>query len=101
MTDLCETFRYQSGRVWNRVAKAPTVGMSLSDETLTETALCACPGYRKDHIKALACAVPTRFGTCNGKRSPQPALRTDGNGRLAVASGAFASRRAAARKPGN
>jgi hypothetical protein len=39
MTDLCETFRYQSGRVWNRMAKAPALGMSLSEETLTETAL--------------------------------------------------------------
>jgi hypothetical protein len=39
MDDLCETFRSQSGRVWNRMAKAPTVGMSLSEETLTETAL--------------------------------------------------------------
>jgi hypothetical protein len=39
MDDLCESFRLQSGRVWNRMAKAPTVGMSLSEETLTETVL--------------------------------------------------------------
>lgn len=39
MVDLCETFRRQSGRVWNQMGRAPEIGMALSEETLTETAL--------------------------------------------------------------
>src|ERR1700730_4174070 len=40
VSDLCETFRSQSGLVWNRMAKASRVGLALSEETLiTETAL--------------------------------------------------------------
>ena len=39
MTDLCQTFRWQAGRVWNRMKKAPGIGMALSEETLTETTL--------------------------------------------------------------
>lgn len=39
MPDLCETFRWQAGQVWNRMAKAASVRMALSEETITETAL--------------------------------------------------------------
>jgi hypothetical protein len=39
MPDLCETFRWQAGHVWNRMAKAASVRMALSEETITETAL--------------------------------------------------------------
>jgi hypothetical protein len=36
---LCQTFRKEAGAVWRRMDKARTVGMSLSEETLTECAL--------------------------------------------------------------
>ena len=39
MPDLCETFRRQAGSVWSRMFKAPSLGMALSEETITETAL--------------------------------------------------------------
>jgi hypothetical protein len=39
MPDLCETFRWQAGQVWNRMAKAASVRMALSEDTITETAL--------------------------------------------------------------
>jgi hypothetical protein len=39
MPDLCETFRWQAGQVWNRMAKAASIRMALSEETITETAL--------------------------------------------------------------
>jgi hypothetical protein len=39
MPDLCETFRWQAGQVWKRMAKASSVGIALSEETITETAL--------------------------------------------------------------
>jgi hypothetical protein len=40
MPDLCETFRWQAGQVWNRMAKAASVSITLSEEPITETALC-------------------------------------------------------------
>src|SRR5262249_48036490 len=39
MHDLCTTFRKEAGAVWNRMHKAATVCMSLSEETITELAL--------------------------------------------------------------
>jgi hypothetical protein len=39
MPSLCQSFRKEAGFVWNRMQKAPRVGMSLSEETLTEFAL--------------------------------------------------------------
>jgi hypothetical protein len=39
MPDLCETFRWEAGQVWNRMAKASRVRMALGEETITETAL--------------------------------------------------------------
>jgi hypothetical protein len=39
MPDLCETFRWQAGQIWNRMAKAASVRIALSEETITETAL--------------------------------------------------------------
>jgi hypothetical protein len=47
----------------------------------------ACPGYRKDHIKPLACGQAlTRFRTCNGRRSATRGLRIGGSGRFALGS---------------
>jgi hypothetical protein len=39
MTTLSETFRKEAGTVWNRMRKAARVGLSLSEETITESAL--------------------------------------------------------------
>lgn len=39
MADLCETFRWQAGQVWNRAAKAASVRMALNEDTITQTAL--------------------------------------------------------------
>jgi hypothetical protein len=39
MTDLCKTFRKEAGFVWNRMRQAAQIGISLSEETLTECAL--------------------------------------------------------------
>ena len=39
MPSLCESFRKEAGFVWNRMKKAGLLGMSLSEETLTEYTL--------------------------------------------------------------
>jgi uncharacterized protein DUF6615 len=39
MPDLCETFRKEAGVVWNRMKNAARLGISLSEETITECAL--------------------------------------------------------------
>jgi hypothetical protein len=39
MRTLCETFRREAGVVWNRMRTAAGLGLSLSEETLTECAL--------------------------------------------------------------
>jgi hypothetical protein len=39
MPDLCETFRRQAGSIWNRMSRARSLGMALSEETITESAL--------------------------------------------------------------
>jgi hypothetical protein len=39
MQDLCTTFRKEAGVVWNRMRSAASLGLSLSEETLTECAL--------------------------------------------------------------
>jgi hypothetical protein len=39
MSELCATFRHQSGLVWNRMQKASLLGMALSEETITESVL--------------------------------------------------------------
>lgn len=37
--ELCHTFRKEAGNVWNRMKTAARLGLSLSEETLTECAL--------------------------------------------------------------
>jgi hypothetical protein len=39
MPNLCATFRKEAGVVWNRMRTAAALGLSLSEETLTECAL--------------------------------------------------------------
>ena len=39
MQTLCSTFRTEAGVVWNKMQKAASVGISLSEETLTESSL--------------------------------------------------------------
>jgi Family of unknown function (DUF6615) len=39
MPTLCHTFRKEAGAVWNRMQTAAKLGLSLSEETLTECAL--------------------------------------------------------------
>jgi hypothetical protein len=39
MPNLCATFRKEAGVVWNRMQTAAALGLSLSEETLTECAL--------------------------------------------------------------
>jgi hypothetical protein len=39
MPTLCQTFRKEAGAVWNRMQTAAKLGLSLSEETLTECAL--------------------------------------------------------------
>ena len=39
MSELCETFRKEAGVVWHRMRKSARLGLSLSEETLTECAL--------------------------------------------------------------
>jgi hypothetical protein len=39
MPTLCATFRKEAGVVWNRMRMAAKLGISLSEETITETAL--------------------------------------------------------------
>lgn len=39
MSTLCQTFRREAGLVWSHMRKAASVGLSLSEETLTENAL--------------------------------------------------------------
>lgn len=39
MQDLCATFRKEAGIVWNRMRSSASVGLSLSEETLTKCAL--------------------------------------------------------------
>ena len=39
MPTLCQTFRKEAGSVWNRMRTAARLGLSLSEETLTECAL--------------------------------------------------------------
>lgn len=39
MPTLCQTFRKEAGVVWNRMRTAARLGLSLSEETLTECAL--------------------------------------------------------------
>lgn len=39
MLQLCETFRKEAGIVWNRMRAASKLGISLSEETITECAL--------------------------------------------------------------
>lgn len=39
MPTLCQTFRKEAGVVWNHMRKAASLGLSLSEETLTESAL--------------------------------------------------------------
>jgi Family of unknown function (DUF6615) len=41
MPELCETFRKEAGTVWNRMRQAARLGISLSEETITECALYA------------------------------------------------------------
>jgi hypothetical protein len=39
MPALCKTFRSQAGLVWNKMWKAQSLGVGLSEETLTEMVL--------------------------------------------------------------
>lgn len=39
MTELCKTFRREAATVWNRTRQAARLGISLSEETLTEWAM--------------------------------------------------------------
>lgn len=39
MTKLCSSFRREAGAVWNRMQIAANLGISLSEETITETAV--------------------------------------------------------------
>jgi hypothetical protein len=39
MATLCQTFRKEAGIVWNRMSTAARLGLSLSEETITECAL--------------------------------------------------------------
>jgi hypothetical protein len=39
MPTLCQTFRKEAGVVWNRMGTAARLGLSLSEETITECAL--------------------------------------------------------------
>lgn len=39
MPTLCKTFRREAGIVWNRMKTASKIGLSLSEETLTESTL--------------------------------------------------------------
>jgi hypothetical protein len=50
-----------------------------------------CPVYIKDHVVPLAVADPTRFPTCNGRRSAPPGLKTSGSGKVAGGRGALAT----------
>ena len=61
----------------------------------------ARPGYRKDHVKPLACGALTRFGTYNGRPSPRLGPRTGGSGRLAATNHSLAVTASRAAKPMN
>ncbi|MGY4476957.1 DUF6615 family protein [Bradyrhizobium sp. USDA 3364] len=53
---LCETFRKEAGIVWNRMRRAARLGISLSEETITECALfdIAAAHQQKDIVIDLA-----------------------------------------------
>ncbi len=39
MPELCQSFRWEAGRVWNDMEHAKRLGLSFSEETITETCL--------------------------------------------------------------